>query len=421
MKSMKLSKKNLPYIVFIAAMIPLFAFFVIFPLVKAKNSKTNYSVDYDKAMTLNNYRVKISEMIYITDASELVFVYSSVSQSGADEQAKPYISVVQSHDSNGNIAEFTEPEYSYRSSVSQFVYVSDCPDDFIYIKVYVSSTISAYQEPSKTDEFGDIIEGEYHEEETKKQYAQIDKNDILFMTAQEAEQYLIPVDEDSTNDPSETDSISDDSAEFESYIDIDLSSMTDITTAADNDYSSTEDNDESISDVGTGETDSSLEELQTVSSGAAASNGGNNGGNTAANAAQTQSASTTTAVTTAEKTTASTASTAVETAKTTSRTTQKTTAKSETTTKRTTTTASQTAAKLSVSGGDITLDLGKTAMLTVNAEPHSAKTSLVWSSNRPDIAAVSDGKVTAVAAGKAIITVTDSISGLTASCMITVI
>ena len=65
------------------------------------------------------------------------------------------------------------------------------------------------------------------------------------------------------------------------------------------------------------------------------------------------------------------------------------------------------------------LSVGDTHMLYARYEPASMKVNLVWTTNRNDIATVDKtGKVRAVGSGSAIITVTDTYSGLSASCMV---
>lgn len=59
--------------------------------------------------------------------------------------------------------------------------------------------------------------------------------------------------------------------------------------------------------------------------------------------------------------------------------------------------------------------------LTATIEPDNATNqTVIWSSDKPEVAAVDNGKVTAVAAGKAIITATTSDGGKTATCVVQV-
>ncbi len=71
---------------------------------------------------------------------------------------------------------------------------------------------------------------------------------------------------------------------------------------------------------------------------------------------------------------------------------------------------------------DVQLKVGGRTQLRAEIEPDNAVNKNVkWESNRPDIATVdSNGNVTAVSKGKAIITATTEDKGLKASCMITV-
>ena len=71
---------------------------------------------------------------------------------------------------------------------------------------------------------------------------------------------------------------------------------------------------------------------------------------------------------------------------------------------------------------DVQIKIGEHTQLRAEIEPDNAVNKNVkWESNRPDIATVdSNGNVTAVSKGKAIITATTEDKGLKASCMITV-
>lgn len=69
----------------------------------------------------------------------------------------------------------------------------------------------------------------------------------------------------------------------------------------------------------------------------------------------------------------------------------------------------------------ISLEVGKTETLTATVAPTNAtNNNLTWSSDAEDVATVEDGVVTAVAEGKATITVTTVDGGFTATCTVTV-
>lgn len=69
----------------------------------------------------------------------------------------------------------------------------------------------------------------------------------------------------------------------------------------------------------------------------------------------------------------------------------------------------------------LSLENGTPVSLAVTSEPADATLDLSWSSSDEAVAAVADGVITPVAAGTAVITVTDSYSGRTASCAVTVV
>lgn len=77
--------------------------------------------------------------------------------------------------------------------------------------------------------------------------------------------------------------------------------------------------------------------------------------------------------------------------------------------------------KVTLDKTELTLEAGKTATLTATVAPDNASDkSVTWASDKTDIATVDNGKVTAVAAGTAKITVTTKDGGKTATCSVTV-
>lgn len=81
------------------------------------------------------------------------------------------------------------------------------------------------------------------------------------------------------------------------------------------------------------------------------------------------------------------------------------------------------AEELSLDKENVYLSLKGTdqAVLTASFTPENALTDLEWTSSDEKIAAVEDGKVTALSAGECVITVTDTVSGLSASCTVSVV
>ena len=70
----------------------------------------------------------------------------------------------------------------------------------------------------------------------------------------------------------------------------------------------------------------------------------------------------------------------------------------------------------------LTLNVGKTEMLTATIVPSDAtNTRITWNSNKPTTATVENGVVTAVAVGTATITVTTDDGSKTATCIVTVV
>lgn len=76
---------------------------------------------------------------------------------------------------------------------------------------------------------------------------------------------------------------------------------------------------------------------------------------------------------------------------------------------------------VSLNKGSLSLKKGETEILTATVTPEGvANKEVTWSSNHPEYAKVEDGLVTAVAAGKATITVTTKDGNKTATCEVTV-
>ena len=78
-------------------------------------------------------------------------------------------------------------------------------------------------------------------------------------------------------------------------------------------------------------------------------------------------------------------------------------------------------ASVSLNESNLSLYTGKTATLTATVTPENATNkNVTWSSDKPEVATVENGKVTAKAAGTATITVTTEDGNKTATCTVTV-
>jgi hypothetical protein len=432
------AKGNIIYTVFLCIVIPIILFFMIFPIVTASQKVVNYSEDYNKAMSMNDYKFKMSDAVYITDTKQFVFVFSVVAESNAEEAAKPYISDFISYDEKGKNTDFPDGyEYADRSNISQYVYVSNVESGFRYVEIYATSTIPSYQEPSTQDEFGDEIPGEIHEEETTTQYCRVDKADVKLMTAEEAVAYLVAKTDESEALTLETDSESD---ETQSYIDVQITSAVvnsqpDL-SSSDSDSSTTQLQESadsltsasSVSDSQTSDSNPSNATDSLTNNGGNGGNGGggNSGGGGSGNGGNDNNAQP--VETTVATTTTTTATTTAKPTTTTKRTT--TTTPQTTTTRRTTTTttAPQTVSvnriylETDFENNNVTLNINDKTQFKAVVEPANASDkSVKWTSNKPEIAEVdSNGKVTAKSKGKAIITAETVDGGLKASCMVTV-
>lgn len=356
------------------------------------------SVNYDVICSHNDYDVKISGAYYSDGICAFTFKCRATKET---TQSFPEIQKVTFDNLS---SEYAFETGDFIDDYTRIITVSDVPTEFEVMKITVYSEEEDTVYDDSYNEFGELVEGYTEEGTTYVMTITIDKNDMS-STVTEPETAQIYADED--NDLSASNSFSSDNS-FDTDSADAVQSDESIRTS--DIYTSDNESQETESEEISSETTISTEQITTQNSQnntSAGYSGGSDGGGggSSENIAQTQKTTVQTTVTTTSQTVASTA---------------KTTAKSSETSTTASASSDQTATKLSITGGDITLGAGETAALTVNTEPQGAKTTLVWTSNKPDIAAVNAGKVTAVTAGKAIITVTDKVSGLTASCMITV-
>lgn len=77
---------------------------------------------------------------------------------------------------------------------------------------------------------------------------------------------------------------------------------------------------------------------------------------------------------------------------------------------------------LDLNKSSLSLTVGKSSTLTAKVSPDGGTPTIVWTSDNPSIATVSEGKVSAISAGTAVITATllDNVTNKTASCKVTV-
>lgn len=372
---MNTKKSNVAYISFVAAVITAFVLIFTFTALSG-NDKESYSVDYNRVLEIDDYYVKISDVIYLSDLNQVTFTFNFKERfSGADGSEPEVVAV------NTNISYKSGKAFWIEETKSDYKYyvVDDIEDDFTYLSIDFVTKEADRVMPDTVDEFGDLVKGETIKGETFRQYVRIDRKDISVMTAAE-KSTMVTTKARITAAPSSRN-----------------------TTAA-----------EAVNAETVTVTASKTEDLTSKKS------------------------TTTTKVvtTTKKKTTTSKAATTTK-ATITAPITTTTTAPRITTTVATTTAAAKTTVKstkpsvihvnairlnVGVSGGNIKLSSGGKYKISAVVEPiNAADKSVIWTSNRPDIATVDrSGNIAAVSKGKAIITATTNDGGLSASCMVTV-
>lgn len=421
---MNSTKGNIIYTIFLCIVIPISVFFIVYPIIYSSIKEKNYSADYNKAMALNSYRIKISDAVYITDTDQFVFTFSILAESNAKEEARPYISDFETYTEKNKATSYAEGyEYVERSNISQYVYIPDVINNFRYVRVYATSTIPEYQDPPTTDEFGDEIPGQIHEAVTKGQYCQIDKNDIKFMTAKEAAKYLIK-----KSDESEDMSLANESSDTEnhSYIDVQITSGTSLSTTttavsepsvqtSSNTSNSSESNQNSNSgSVSNSDTPIETNAPSNENGGGNVGGGGGGGGGVVWNDPEPTETTMPPTTTAAPQTTPTPATSQPQTTR------PQTTRPPETTPE--IIHANRIYIESDFENNIITLNINGETQLRAIVEPdNAADKSIKWTSNKPEIADVdANGKIKAKSKGKAIITAETVDGGLKASCMITI-
>ena len=120
-------------------------------------------------------------------------------------------------------------EYKPRNDISQYVYVQNVEDNFRYVETYATSTVPEYQDPATKDAFGDEVPGEIHKAVSETKYCRIDREDVRFITSDEAENLLVMISNESEDMSisSENDTLSTGDT---SYIDVDINMSYDITS-----------------------------------------------------------------------------------------------------------------------------------------------------------------------------------------------
>lgn len=422
---MKRAKGNIIYTIFLVVSIPLILFFMVYPLVKAGMKTVNYTEDYNTAMTINSYRFKFSEAVYITDTKQFVVSLSVLQEAGANEKAKPYMSKFIAYDKKKNQNAVTDGfEYKPRNDISQYVYVQNVEDNFRYVETYATSTVPEYQDPATKDAFGDEVPGEIHKAVSDTKYCRIDRKDVRFITSDEAEKLLVMISNESEDMSilSENDTLSTGDT---SYIDVDINMSYDITSELSSaDTSSSSSLTSSLSSSESSQNDSHNSNNSTAPNDNNGNNDGNNGNGGSNNSGGNGGGGNNEPEpyeppqTTAAPQTTQPPQTTPEPPQTTA---PHTTRPPETTQPQAVH-PNRIYLETDFENNNVVLNIGSETQLRAIVEPdNAADKSVRWSCNKAGIIEIdSEGKVKAIAKGKVIVTAETNDGGLKASCMVTV-
>ena len=352
------------YIVFLAINVPILIFFLLSKIIFGTATQ---SLNYNVQAGLTDYLLKVSYATYNTDTAQFDFIifYKSKGSVVTPTAETPSIYSICT---NTN----TDLAISYDTSVIRSnaykVTAYDVTTDFDYIRVYLQSKTADKVVDDSYDQFGDLIEGYTIEGSTEYLEIRIDKEDIRFISSEEAATLTLPI------------------------IDIDEELSDEITTTA----TTTQTEPTTTTTTTTTSAEQSVTTTTTTTK-------------TEPSVTTTTKKPTVTTTTTKKPTVTTTT-----TKKTTTTTTTTTKAKTTTTAKKTTTTTTTTTlvtaevipTGLKISSplainGIITLNTGGTAQLTADFTPDNVTDkSVVWSSRKPEVVTVDkSGKLTAVGKG----------------------
>ncbi len=394
-------KSNIIYLVFTGIVVFVLALFIVTKVAKSEEKK--YSVDYEKTLALGNYVVKVTNATYVKDTKELYFYLSMKLNNDTDHNSStPEISKlsIRYRDKKGDERKQDRLEKHDKNKVNEMtdkVSMADVESDYLYVYLELKSIRDEYKGDDTKDEFGNIVEGETHKKEEFTQYIVFDLNDIKVIDSSENKQKVET--SVSFEKPKETDAGKEKANTFTEKVTEDVAD------------SSSEKEEKT-----TANTTTATAETTTARSTNMAQNGGENG-TTRAGGGAVSSANNT--QNTAKKTTAATTKTTKSTTKATTKSTTKATTKS--TTKATSAATNKLIELRTDPNIPFTLKVGSTARIKAVYKPANATVNLKWQSFDTSKVSVSqDGTVKAVGAGSTIIKVTDTISGSTASVMVTV-
>ncbi|MCD7741519.1 MAG: Ig-like domain-containing protein [Ruminococcus sp.] len=394
MKILSPKKSSRIYAAFTLLSISIMAFFLCSNMIFSSESVSS-SVNYDTQLTQNCYTIKITDASFHDGIIE--FTLKCKLTQTASTQSYPEVSSV-TFDSS--LVEYEFETGEKYDDYSQIVTVLSPPNEFELMKITVTSKLADTVYEDSYNDFGELVEGYTQEGESFSEVVTVDKKDMSDKHIEAVPGYSDSVEENG-NDTFDDPNLSNEEASI-------VASESETTSSkatekpAETSESSTQSSAMSSAETTVETTlvtqQTQSDEIQTTQP-------------------QTVTQTTTSQIQTTTDVPQTTAASATKAST--------TTAKSKTTTTKKTTTAttkstSSVPTKISISNGDVTIGIGQSITLSAFIEPSNAETSITWSVNRNDLASVnSKGEVSALAAGKVIVTATTS-NGLSASTMITI-
>lgn len=422
---MNAKSSNIKYICFV-----LFTVITVLMLVIASAAKRsdNLSNDYNTVLYVDNYIIKISNAAYITDKGTFAFMFShklNNEESFSSEGSELFVQTVTVYYDNGKIEEKTAEEIQTenRNEISAVVTVS-AEDNIKYAEIILCSKGKDYYDEDSVDEFGQIIKGAHHKGEEKWEKISVGRSDIEYITedkfnkeAQKAVNAALKADND---EPEQTTAVTS------------VTSVTEPKTEQTSRQTSVSSKTAEVTEKTTIKTSKThktasrtTEKTSQTEPPVTQPPKSETPQTQVPQTAEPKKEEPTKAQTEKPKKTEKTESKAPVTKKPKEKTTSKAKPK-ETKSKPKTTKAEIKVNTISLSTGfadnNVKLAAGTSRTVKAVIKPDNATNKkVVWSSNRPEIAAVdSSGKITAKAEGVAIITAESKDGGLSASCMVTV-
>ena len=417
---MSAKKSNVLYVLFLISIIPVII--LVFGSFANSRKNKNFTIDYNKIFKIEDYNIKINNAILVTDTNQFYFTFNYKANRSNTEWSIPEIVNVRTGYKN-NKDYFIEHEAEF----AKYYIAVDMEKQFDFVQINVVTTTPEKQMPDKVDEFGDTIKGEVIEAKRSEQYIRIDYDDIIKLTTDQKMKYSTTKAQN-LEPPDEV---------IETGVVVTTVPTSDADIPSEKTYPST--GSSAPASITSSETASTKITSETTKQTTAPTTERPVTQRTQSytQPPQTDNTSKNTSKQTTKETTKSTQKdTTLSSKETTKQTTIQTT---DDTTKETTKGTIQTSETVSSTSIDIIhvysirletgyaqnnviLSIGNSATVSAVVLPENATDcSVVWKSNRPDIAVVDNkGTITAVSKGKAIISAVTTDGGLQAACMVTV-